>query len=168
MTNENQKQPLPGDASMPGKPVTPSGKEDLARALPAEGGDSLLDEDPLWRTLDDWDVSTPTAAFDAQVMARVRQEADAEPRTKAATAGSTSWTSWFTGHWWATGAALASVLLAIVLFQRPAQDISELAFPTDLTMEISAQQVDTTLEDLEILEELYGFAPVEDLQRNPL
>lgn len=110
----------------------------------------------LWQVLDEWQAPVPDDAFSARVLERIRQE-DRVPASRGwrNTGWRNLWASWMpSGRAWAVSAALASVLLAVVLLRQPA-DLS--VAPLEGNGEFSAQQVETALEDLRMLEELYSF-----------
>lgn len=121
-------------------------------------------QDPLWQVLDEWKAPQPGSAFDNQVMARIREEEFAQ------TSRNSSWKTWFgfreSGRGWAVSAALATVLFAGVLLRTP-QDLAPAPEPTT-GMEFSAQQVEMALDDLRMLDELYGSTGQEDGQSDRL
>ena len=129
---------------------------DELRDQAASNSPMPTESDPLWQALDDWRVSEPGPKFDSDVMVRIRQEKATEQTECTPTA------SWLEGwRWLVTGRALAFsgtlatvLLVATVLRQRPDAPASP---DTETAMEVSAQQVEWALEDLEMLEELYGL-----------
>lgn len=133
------------------------------REQPLSGKEPISGEsDTLWQALDDWKLPEPGEDFDASVMARIRQEESAaSPENPPAAASSwlESWRWLLTGRAWAVSGVLAAVLLAVVILRQPPEVVEEPG------LELSAQQVEWALEDLEMLEELYGL---EDGQSNVL
>ncbi len=120
--------------------------------------------DPLWQLLDDWKAPLPGDGFDERVMARIREDAASLESNKS------GWRSWFgwlgTGRGWAVSATVATLLLAAVLLRMP-QDLPP-APEQAATAEFSAQQVELALDDLRMIEELYGSAVQEESQNDRL
>lgn len=124
--------------------------------------------DAMWRVLDEWQAPSPDASFDARVMARIRAETSDVP----ARDGWRAWFGWLpTGRSWAVAAAMATLVLAALLLRTPAN----LTPPPDAAVgtgmasaELSVQQVEMAIEDLRMLEELYGSTAQEDGQSNRL
>jgi len=123
--------------------------------------------DALWRILDEWQAPQPSTWFDETVMARIRSEASPATNEQVRPPWWRAAGLLFAGgRSWAVCAALATVLLAAVLLRMPGevQPGAEQA----MGPELSAQQVETALEDLRMLEELYGIPSPEDAQSNQL
>lgn len=123
------------------------------------------ESDPLWRTLDDWQMPEPGQKFDADIMARIRQEKAAEQAKEIPTTSSwlDGWRWLFAGKAWVLSGSLAAALLAMVILWQPSE--VPVSPDTETAMDVSAQQVEWALEDLEMLEELYGL---EEGQSNAL
>lgn len=152
---------------MSGSNETPK-RNGYPEALRAEGGreqDPLVshEQDALWELLDEWKATEPSAAFDETVLARIREEQAAESEKR-------SWWSAFAGLWGPRGFALAgvvaTVVFALVMLQRPQLPPDTDPSTPELAQEISAQQVETALEDLQMLDELYSASTVEENQQN--
>jgi hypothetical protein len=120
-------------------------------------------EDPLWQVLDDWKAPEVSAGFDQAVMARIR---DTEASVERPVRG--SWRDWLRSlspaKVWGMSAAMATLVLAMVLLRVPAT-VAPPA-PDVAGAEFSAQQVEMALDDLRMLEELYGTATTQEDSQN--
>ena len=136
-------------------------------SLRAEGGqnqDALIvrDQDALWELMDEWKAAEPSAAFDENVLSRIREERAAEIEAKP-------WWSAIAGMFGPRGLALAgvaaTVVLALVMLRSPQEPAENSSTPA-VVQEISVQQVETALEDFEMLDELYSAGTVEENPQN--
>ncbi len=121
-------------------------------------------DDPLWQVLDEWKSPEVSAGFDHSVMARIRQQ------ELARETNATGWRAWLSslslGKAWAASAVLATLVVAVVLMRSP----ENLTPPAEelAGAEFSAQQVEMALDDLRMLEELYGSTAQEEGQNDRL
>jgi hypothetical protein len=131
------------------------------------------EQDAVWALLDEWKGGEPGAGFDEAVMARIRaEEQQQESRGLPGGSGIAAWFRGFGG--WVRGlgpvrgfglaSALAMVLLAAVILRQPAPPTETPEGP-GVSQELTAQQVEMALEDLQMLDELYN-TPVPEENSN--
>lgn len=153
-------------------------KADFPESLRGEGI-AREEQDAIWQMLEEWDPGEPSADFDDAVMARIRAEDAGESRQSALLqAGASTNAGVFAALWrWLNGlstprglalaGALATLLIAMVILRSPESPSID-PNPAPVTMDISAQQVEMALEDLQLLDELYSTPVAEDSQNNKL
>jgi hypothetical protein len=153
-------------------------KPDFPESLRGEGI-AREEQDAMWQVLEEWDPGEPSADFDDAVMARIQAEDAGESRRStslhtgfSANAGvfAVLW-QWFhavaTPRGLAMAGALATLVIAMVVLRSPDNPSID-TNPVPVTMDISAQQVEMALEDLQLLDELYSPPAIEDTQSNKL
>lgn len=116
----------------------------------------------VWALLDEWKAGEPAAGFEAAVMARIRGEERAAPEGRLR-----SLVAWFramdTRRGFGLAAAMASIFLAFALLWEPS-GTPGISGSVTAAREFSAQQAESALEDLRLLDELYGVPVVEEHQ----
>ena len=121
----------------------------------------------LWELLDDWEAPRPDDGFDARVMARIRNDQDAQQPAASSAAFWQRLQLWVSGEArWGLAAAFAVLMLATALLWPPASLKPET--PERPLAEFSVQQAEDALEDLRMLEELYAGYNLEEGQNDRL
>ncbi|MCZ2156427.1 MAG: hypothetical protein LC114_21405 [Bryobacterales bacterium] len=118
----------------------------------------------VWALLDEWKAGEPAADFDTAVMQRIREEEHA----KAPHGWLGALVIWFRTMNLERGFGLATaavvVLLALVLLREPG-NVPEAIQSATVDPGFSAQQAESALEDMRLLEELYTLPAPDDHQK---
>lgn len=104
----------------------------------------------LLAAMDQWETAEPSEGFDEAVYARIRQDAEAQPR----------WRGLLFGSWkpaLAAGLAAAAVVLGVYVFNRePAAEPAQVAVKSAAEAEYY-QQMESALDDIEMLIDFDAF-----------